>query len=75
MTISTMETLPVLDLMPAYLADADPNRAHLDERVICDLLGFDHHIYQAVRLLAAKWCAEPSVHGGKKRPRSATLII
>ena len=25
-------------------------------------------IYQAVRLLAAKWCAEPSVHGGKKRP-------
>ena len=80
MTISTMETLPVLDLMPAYLADAyladaDPNRAHLDERVICDLLGFDHHIYQAVRPLAAKWCAEPSVHGGKKRPRNATLII
>ena len=29
------------DLMPAYLADADPNRAHLDKRVICDLLGFD----------------------------------
>jgi hypothetical protein len=63
------------DLMPAYLADADPNRAHLDRRVICDMLGFDHDIYQAVRLLAAKWCAEPSVHGGKKRPRSATLVI
>ena len=63
------------DLMPAYLADADPNRAHLDKRVICDLLGFDHNIYQAVRLLAAKWCAEPSVHGGKRRPRNATLII
>ena len=63
------------DLMPAYLADADPNRAHLDKRVICDLLGFDHNTYQAVRLLAAKWCAEPSVHGGKKRPRNATLTI
>ena len=63
------------DLMPAYLADADPNRAHLDKRVICDLLGFDLNIYQAVRILAAKWCAEPSVHGGKKRPRNATLII
>ncbi len=63
------------DLMPAYLADADPNRAHLDKRVICDLLGFDHSIYEAVRYLAAKWCAEPSVHGGKRRPRGASLII
>ena len=61
--------------MPAYLADADPNRAHLDRRVICDLLGFDRSIYEAVRYLAAKWCAEPSVHGGKKRPRNAALII
>ena len=24
--------------------------------------------YHAVRQLGAKWCAEPSVHGGKKRP-------
>ncbi len=63
------------DLMPAYLADADPNRAHLDKRVLCDLLRFHHDIYQAVRLLAAKWCAEPSVHGGKRRPRNATLTI
>ena len=62
------------DLMPAYLADADPNRAALDRRIICDLLGFDHTVYQAVRLLAAKWCAEPSVHGGKKRPRSAQFV-
>ena len=29
------------ELQPAYLADADPNRALLDRRVICDLLGFD----------------------------------
>ena len=63
------------DLLPAYLADADPNRALLDRRVICDLLGFDEEIYQAVRRLSAKWCAEPSVHGGKKRPEGARLVV
>ena len=63
------------DLKPAYLADADENRAHLDRRVVCDLLGFGEDVYQAVRLLAAKWCAEPSVHGGKKRPRGAKLVV
>ncbi len=62
------------DLMPAYLADADPNRALLDRRVICDLLGFDQDTYRAVRRLSAKWCAEPSVHGGKRRPPGATLV-
>ena len=63
-----------LDLMPAYLADADPNRALLDRRVVCDLLGFDEDVYRGVRRLAAKWCAEPSVHGGKARPRSAVYV-
>ena len=29
------------ELKPAYLADAAPNRALLDRRVVCDLLGFD----------------------------------
>ncbi|MDE0077854.1 MAG: hypothetical protein OXO50_10065 [Caldilineaceae bacterium] len=63
------------DLLPAYLADADPNRALLDRRVIRNLLGFEEEIYQAVRRLSAKWCAEPSVHGGKKRPKGAELVI
>ena len=63
------------ELMPAYLADADPNRALLDRRVVCDLLGFDEDTYRAVRLLAAKWCAEPSVHGGKRRPEGAGLVV
>ena len=62
-------------LQPAYLADTDPNRALLDRRVICDLLGFGEDIYKAVRLLAAKWCAEPSVHGGKKRPEGADMVV
>ena len=60
-----------LELMPAYLADADANRAQLDRRVIRDLLGFNEDVYRAVRRLAAKWCAEPSVHGGKPRPPAA----
>ncbi len=64
-----------LELEPAYLADADPNRALLDRRVICDLLGFDEDVYEGVRRLAAKWCAEPSVHGGKARPPGAKLVI
>ena len=63
------------ELKPAYLADVDPNRALLDQRVVCDLLGFDEEVYIAVRRLSAKWCAEPSVHGGKARPKDATLFI
>ena len=63
------------ELQPAYLADADPNRALLDRRVVCDLLGFDEDTYQGVRRLAAKWCAEPSVHGGKARPKGSTLVM
>ena len=63
------------ELKPAYLADADPNRALLDRRVVCDLLGFDEEVYTAVRRLSAKWCAEPSVHGGKSRPKNAKLVV
>ena len=63
-----------LDLQPAYLADADPNRAILDRRVLCDLLDFNEDTYRAVRRLAAMWCAEPSVHGGKARPSSAAFV-
>ena len=64
-----------MELKPAYLADADPTRALLDRRVICDLLGFDEDVYEGVRRLSAKWCAEPSVHGGKARPKGAELVI
>ena len=63
-----------LNLQPAYLADADANRALLDRRVLCDLLGFDAATYDAVRRLAAKWCAEPSVHGGKRRPKGSDSV-
>ena len=63
------------ELQPAYLADADANRALLDRRVVCDLLGFDEETFAGVRRLAAKWCAEPSVHGGKARPKGSALVI
>ena len=63
-----------LELQPAYLADADANRALLDRRVVRDMLGFDDAVYEGVRMLAAKWCAEPSVHGGKRRPAGARLV-
>ena len=63
------------EFQPAYLADADPNRALLDRRLLCEVLGFDESVYEAVRRLAAKWCAEPSVHGGKPRPANAGLVI
>ena len=43
-----------LELKPAYIADADDNRASLDKRVVCDLLGFDLDVYEAVRRLAQK---------------------
>ena len=58
----------------ADVVDFDPNRALLDRRVICDLLGFDEDTYTGVRRLAAKWCAEPSVHGGKPRPKGAKFV-
>ena len=64
-----------LELQPAYLADADANRALLDRRVVCDMLDFDESVYEGVRMLAAKWCAEPSVHGGKRRPAGARLVV
>ena len=63
-----------MELKPAYVADADANRALLDRRVVCDLLGLDDGVYEAVRRLSAKWCAEPSVHGGKRRPRGTRLV-
>ena len=63
-----------LELLPAYLADADGNRALLDRRVVCELLGLGEEVYRGVRRLAAKWCAEPSVHGGKRRPAGARYV-
>ena len=61
--------------LPAYLADEDETREELDQKVLCDWLGFEESIYGAVRQLAHKWCAEPSVHGGKQRNKNTSLAI
>ena len=58
---------------PAYVADQDKTRELLDYKVLCDWLGFGEDIFQAVRQLAHKWCAEPSVHGGKQRNKNILL--
>ncbi len=71
---SIFDELRNKELKPAYLADSDSNRARLDRRVVCDLLGFDEDTYLGVRHLSAKWCAEPSVHGGKFRPKGVRPV-
>lgn len=38
------------------------------------LTGFDESTYVGVRRLAATWCAEPSVHGGRWG-RGAGLVV
>ena len=78
MTIRAAETLPVLNLRAltdAQLADAAPNRALLDRRLTRDVIGMDERTYAAIRRLSAKWRAEPSVHGGKRRPADAGLVV
>ena len=59
---------------PAFRADTNTARAELDRAVLCEWLGFDEKVWKAVRGLARKWCAEPSVHGGKQRHKNNTLI-
>ena len=72
---SIFNDLRDMELKPAFIAHVDPNRALLDRRVLCDLLGFDDDVYDGVRRLSAKWCAEPSVHGGKARPKAVLAAI
>ena len=52
--------------LPAYVAHEDPTREELDRKVLCEWLGFGEDVFIGMRRLASKWCAEPSVHGGKE---------
>ena len=52
-----------------------PTVTLLARRFVCDLLGFDEDIYEfPSSRLTAKWYPEPSVHGGKARPKDAKLV-
>ncbi|MCY4067854.1 MAG: hypothetical protein OXE79_01930 [Acidimicrobiaceae bacterium] len=57
------------ELRPAHEAVDDPVRHRLDESVLRQLLGLPGEALEALAVLRAQWCAEPSVHGGKKKRR------
>ena len=52
--------------LPANEAYKDDVRKALDHIILIDLLGFPLDIMEPLELLRNQWCAEPSVHGGKK---------
>lgn len=51
---------------PANEAWRDEARAALDRAVLVDLLGLPGAIMEPLAHLRRQWCAEPSVHGGKR---------
>ena len=57
------------DFLPAHRAFEDPARIELDRLVFERALGFGPAAMEQVGLLREKWCAEPTVHGGKRPPR------
>ncbi len=62
------------EFKPAYIADLDQARADLDRAVLCELLSLEEAVYVAVRELSAKWAAEPSVRGSKRRPAGPLAV-
>lgn len=59
-------TIAPMKFLPAHLAAKDPVRIELDRLVLKEVLGFRSDAMEQVALLRRKWCAEPTVHGGKK---------
>ena len=60
-------TLEGEDFLPASRAHEDPVRKELDRLVFGHALGWDAEALAEIALLRDKWCAEPTVHGGKRR--------
>ena len=52
--------------LPANEAYRDNTRQALDRAVLVDLLHFPEDVLEPLAILRNQWCAEPSVHGGKK---------
>jgi len=55
--------------LPANEAYRDDVRQALDRAVLVELLGLAAEVLDPIALLRDQWCAEPSVHGGKKTRR------
>ncbi len=53
-------------MLPANEAYRDEARQELDEAVLCGVLDLPSTILDPLSTLRLQWCAEPSVHGGKK---------
>ena len=52
--------------LPANEAYRDDVRQELDRAVLVDLLQLGEEVLEPLAILRHQWCAEPSVHGGKK---------
>ena len=55
-----------LEFLPANEAYRDDTRKALDRAVLVDLLNLPEAALEPLGILRDQWCAEPSVHGGKK---------
>lgn len=63
---SLLEGFREAAFLPANEAYRDESRIALDQAVLIDLLGLPSEVLDPLDLLRRQWCAEPTVHGGKK---------
>jgi len=54
------------EFLPANEAYRDDARQALDRAILVELLDLPETVLEPLDLLRDQWCAEPSVHGGKK---------
>lgn len=54
------------EFLPANEAYRDETRQALDRAVLVDLLALPEDVLEPLDVLRSQWCAEPTVHGGKK---------
>ena len=63
---SIFERFEEKEFLPANEAYRDDTRQALDRAVLVDLLQLPEALLEPLAILRDQWCAEPSVHGGKK---------
>lgn len=63
---SLFEQFRAVEFSPANESYNDANREALDEALLVGLLGVSKDVVDEFDLIRRQWCAEPSVHGGKK---------
>lgn len=64
----------VQKFLPANEAYRDKARKALDRAVLVDLLNLSPEVLEPLTKLRNQWCAEPTVHGGKKTKISGNLL-